>query len=244
MVKGPKISLFLKTLLLFVLLLAGVKGWGQTLLPNTSPVIQNFDGMGTTTTLPSNWRMHQTASPIWASGTSALGQQASSGSPTTGASYNWGSTAAERAAGVMSSSSYSSPSSLMGWYQNSNGSNITQLAVSYDCERYRINTAAASVQFYYSTDGSAWTSVSAGDIAAASLPTGANAYSFNPPQLTVNVASFNITGLNIPNGGNIYLRWNINTSGSNSQGIGIDNVSVTATFAAGCTPPHHPSHVI
>jgi hypothetical protein len=37
--------------------------------------------------------------------------------------------------------------------------------------------------------------------------------------------------LNIATNGNIYLRWNINTTGSNSQGIAIDNISVTAAFA-------------
>ncbi|WP_396195959.1 beta strand repeat-containing protein, partial [Flavobacterium sp.] len=35
-------------------------------------------------------------------------------------------------------------------------------------------------------------------------------------------------GVNIPNGGNFYLRWNFNTTGANSQGVGLDNVSVTA----------------
>ena len=40
---------------------------------------------------------------------------------------------------------------------------------------------AAAVTFFYSTDGSAWTSVAAGDIASASLPVSVGAiYDFNP----------------------------------------------------------------
>ena len=105
--------------------------FAQTSIPNTTPVTENFDGMNATTTLVSNWRMGvNTASPTWAGGTATLGFQASSGAPTTGATYNWGSSSTERAAGVMTSSNFASPNSLMGFYQNTNASNITQLSVS------------------------------------------------------------------------------------------------------------------
>ena len=130
----------------------------------------------------------------------------------------------------MTSGGYASPNSIMAYYRNTNASNLTQLSISYNLERYRINTAAASVQFFYSTNGTVWTAVTAGDVAAASLPTGANSYNFTPG-LSLSVGSFNITGLNIPTNGDIYLRWNLNTTGGNSQGVGIDDVSVTATFA-------------
>jgi hypothetical protein len=190
---------------------------------------QNFDAMAATTTLPTNWRFHRSASPTWAAGVATVGQQASSGSPATGSGYNWGSTAAERAVGVMSSGSFASPSSFMWNLTNGTGATISQMAVSYDVERYRINSAAASVQFFYSTDGTTWTAVTAGDVAAGSLPTGTSAYAFNPPNLTVNVGVFYITGLSIPNAANFYFRWNLNTTGANSQGIGIDNVVLSNT---------------
>jgi hypothetical protein len=216
---------------------------GQTNIPNTTPILQNFDGMAATLNLPSNWRIQQSGTPTWAGGSTTVGQQASSGTPATGASYNWGSTAAERALGVMTSGGYASPNSVMAWYRNTNASNITQLSVSYSCERYRRNSAAASVQFFYSTNGSTWTAVTAGDVAAASLPTGTSVYGFNPPNLVVNVASFNISSLSIANNADIYLRWNLNTTGSNSQGIGIDDVSVTATFAGVCAAPTQATNV-
>ncbi|MFZ4474040.1 MAG: choice-of-anchor D domain-containing protein, partial [Saprospiraceae bacterium] len=130
----------------------------------------------------------------------------------------------------MASSGFGSPNSLLAFFRNTNSAELTTLTISYSVEQYRVNTAAASIQFFYSLNGSTWTAVPLGDVAASSLPTGASAYSF-PPALTVNVAAFNITSLGITQNSDIYLRWNINTTGSNSQGLGIDNVSVTATFA-------------
>lgn len=209
--------------------------FGQISIPNTTPITQNFDAMGSSSTasLPANWKMSPAgaAAPTWAAAGNftAVNQQASSGTPTAGGRYNWGTSATERALGVMTSGSYASPSSIMAFFTNTNASAITDLTISYDLERYRVNTAVASVQFYYSLDGSTWTAATAGDIAAASIPTGANAYNFSPG-LTVNVSAFTISGLSIANASSVYLRWNLNTTGSNSQGIGIDNFSLTATF--------------
>jgi len=126
----------------------------------------------------------------------------------------------------------------MGEYTNKNSSAITALTVSYKCERYRQNTANASVQFYYSLNGSSWTAVTAGDISTNELPTGSSVYGFNPPNLTVTKSGINITGLNVAQNQVIYLRWNLNTTGSNSQGIGIDDVTVTATFGSGPAGPN------
>jgi len=122
----------------------------------------------------------------------------------------------------------------MAWYQNSNSTAISQLTISYNVERYRINTAAASVQFYYSLDGSVWIAVTAGDLNT--ITTGTSSYGY--PLNTYNVTAFNITGLNVQNGSSIYLRWNFNTTGSNSQGLGLDDVSVTAAFSN--PPPSAP----
>ncbi|MBC7696436.1 MAG: T9SS type A sorting domain-containing protein [Burkholderiales bacterium] len=216
------------------------KSWGQISIPNTTPVTENFDAMGVSATasLPANWKFSDAgnSAPTWANAGNftAVNIQASSGNPVTGGRYNWGTTlATDRALGVMTSAGYASPNSIMAFYQNTNAGNLTQLAVSYDLERYRINTTAASVQFYYSLDGSTWIAAAVGDVPAATIGTGVNAYIY-APQATFPVGSFNITGLNISTNGSIYLRWNLNTGASNSQGIGIDNVSVTATF---CTPP-------
>ncbi|MBU6182732.1 MAG: lamin tail domain-containing protein [Verrucomicrobia bacterium] len=45
-----------------------------------------------------------------------------------------------------------------------------------------------------------------------------------------------LNSLSIANGSAIYLRWVFNTTGSNSQGLGLDNVSLTATAASATAP--------
>ncbi len=227
----------MKSLILFLFLSLNITFvLGQISVPNTSVITQNFNGMLATVTLPSNWKMHaSTASPTFAGGSASLFQQASSGSPTTGGTYNWGSSTTERAAGAMTSGSFASPNNLMSFFRNTHPTdNINQLTIDYNAERYRINSAAASIQFFYSLDGSAWTAVTAGDISAASIPTGASSYTFATP-LTITKTGIIISSLNIAPNGDFYLRWNINTTGSNSQGIGIDNVNVTAAFSASST---------
>ncbi len=191
---------------------------------------QNFDGMDATLNLPTNWRMAaSTASPTWGGAGTTVTQQASLGTPSNGGTYNWGSSAAERAVGAMTSGTFNSPNNLLVYYQNtSNTGTITQLTISYNAERYRINAASASIEFYYSLNGTSWLPVSSGDIVSSLFPTGSSSHSF-PPSLTIN-RSFSITSLNIRQSEAFYLRWNINTTGANSQGIGIDDVSVTPTF--------------
>ena len=98
----------------FVLVVIYSSAFAQTSIPTTTAVTQNFDGMAATLVAPTNWRMHQSATPSYALGTGALTQQASSGTPTVGGSYNWGAGASERAIGVMTSGTYASPNSVIG----------------------------------------------------------------------------------------------------------------------------------
>lgn len=219
--------------ILFTLLLVTMLSFAQISITTTTPVTQNFNSITSGSTLPANWKLQaSTASPTWSSGagTSTVAYT-NTGSPTAGGTYIWGNTGnTDTSVGAMTSGSFASPNNLMAFYVNSNANPISALAISYNAKKYRTNTAAASVQFFYSLNGSTWTAVTAGDIAAATIGTGASAYNFGTPT-TYSVGSFNITGLNIPNGSNFYLRWNINTTGASSQAIGIDDVSVTPTFS-------------
>jgi uncharacterized repeat protein (TIGR02543 family) len=234
------------TLLIVLSVLVSKMGVGQVSLTNAAASnTQNFDAMGTsaTATLPANWKMSGAglgSSSGWATATNvtAVTQQASTGSPTTGGRYNWGTSSTERSLGVMTSGGYASTSGIMSFYTNGGTSNITTLTIAYDLERYRINTAAASVLFYYSLDGTSWITVAAGDIATSALPTGTSAYNYTTtgaPSSTncgiINKSNITISSLNIAPGSSFYLKWVLNTSGGNSQGIGIDNVVCTATFS-------------
>ncbi|MCD9853452.1 YDG domain-containing protein [Epilithonimonas sp. JDS] len=234
-----KSSVIRKRFVFLLMLTMAVNVWAQIEIPSTAIVTENFNTMGTSISnaLPVSWRLQNSASPTFAGGTRTVGFQFSSGAPASGGLYNWGNSAgSDRSPGVMTSGSFSSPSSLMGYYKNTNTAAITKITVSYNVERYRINSSAASVQFYYSTNGSTWTAVSAGDVPTASLPTGSSAYGF--PQLTVSVNNFDVAFANaVAPAGVFYLRWNINTTGSNSQGIGIDDVTVKASFVETCAAP-------
>lgn len=231
-------KLFKMHFIVFCLFLISSLSFGQIAISSSTPVTQNFTiGATATASLPSGWRVSSAgnSSPTW-SGSSivATTQQASSGSPTAGGIYNWGNgtTTTDRAIGFMTSGGYASPNSIMAFYTNTSGLQINDLAISFDYERYRINTAACEITFFTSTDGTTWTARTAGDSGA--FTTGTSAYNFTTG--TVVSRSFTLSGVNIPAGGNIYFRWNFNTTGTNSQGVGLDNVSVTATLASAAVP--------
>ena len=234
---SPAQSLSAALALCATLALPAATGWGQISISNTSPITENFDGLGTSTSasLPSNWKMSAAgagSSAGWSTATNltAVNAAASSGTPTAGARYNWGNgtTTTDRAVGFMTSGGYATPNSIMAYYVNNTGQTITALAISFDIERYRINSTASSVTFFTSTDGSNWTSVTSGDSGA--LSTGSSSYTFSGG--TVVTKSFSVSGLTIANGGGVYLRWVFSTASSNSQGLGLDNVSLTATTGA------------
>jgi hypothetical protein len=228
-------------MLLFVMMLLGQVGWGQISITNGSAVVENFNGIGSTATasLPSNWKFSaagQGSSSLSyysnAANLTATTAAASSGSPTAGGRYNWGNgtTTTDRAIGFMTSGSYSSPNSIMAWYRNISGVQINDISVSFDFERYRINSNTCSVAFYTSTDGTTWTSRSGGDISTTEFAVGASSYTFTGG--TTSSKTVSLTGVNIANNSHFYLMWVVtNTNSSSSQGIGLDNVSLTATLA-------------
>jgi hypothetical protein len=230
---------FLRYILVFLLLFPSFIEISlcQTLLPSAATVTQNFNAMGTGMALPANWRIQQGNTPTWAAGSGNVTQVQTTTATciTTGGTYNFMSIATERAVGALTSGSFASPNSIMGYFRNTNTSNLTQLTVSYNAERYKVNVTNASIQFYYSTDGINWTVVTAGEVLSSSFPVSATV-TCGFPLSTVNVSAFTITGLNIAPNNDIYLRWNLNTIGSNSQAIGIDDIDVTPGFVS-CTTP-------
>src|SRR5260221_202618 len=77
-----------------------------------------------------------------------------------------------------------------------------------------------------STDGITWSSQSSGDTGAFS--TGSSSYTFTAASgQTVVSKTVAVTGLSIINGSSYYIRWNFDTTGANSQGLGLDNLVLT-----------------
>jgi len=209
------------------------------LIPNTSAQTQNFDGMASTgaATLPTGFRVSNataysggTSATTLAAGTSGAGALTGTSG---GGTYNFANgvtaSATDRALGFLTSGSFASPRSIMLEIQNTTGSTITELNISFDYEKYRTGSRAFDWTFFSGSDGSAWTAQTGGDQSYSA--DGANAVVNPSTTISKNVT---ITGLSIAANAKYYLRWTFTGSGgsTNGQAIGIDNFSITATLAA------------
>jgi autotransporter-associated beta strand protein len=206
---------------------------------------QNFDGMGSTTTatLPTGFKVNgNNTTPDWATGTTATTQ--AGGTSGTGAltgtsgggTYNFANgvtaSATDRALGFLTSGSYASPNSLILKITNNTGVTINNLDITFDYEKYRAGTRAWNLTFFHGSATNPTTSNTSGDQAYG--VDGANAV-VNPP--TTISKTVNLTGLSIANGASYYIKWtSTGLAGStNSQGIAVDNFSITATTSATTT---------
>ena len=192
---------------------------------------QNFDSMGTSRTLPDDWQMtfnnnftYPSHDPYLDS-SSSLAYQASSGTPTTPGTYNFGSAAGlDRAVGSIPFSTFSSAttlSSLLLAHFYINDPAITSLRISYDIETYFIGELPIpTILGLYSSSQVAtnWNGLAA-DIGSGSVL--GNNFT-TPPSKTVNTVlkSANFTT------GDLYLIYQFNGDGAN--GLALDNLSVTA----------------
>lgn len=214
-------------------LLAAATGAAQIPLPAPGLVFtETFNTLGTTATagLPEGWRMTAAgdATVRWDDATNLLATsaQASGGSPTAGGRYNWGQSATDRAPGFMSSSGHPSPGSLLAAFTNTSATVVGGVELGFEYERYRQNTTPALITFHHSLDGVNWTAAPAGD--SGPFATGPSSYGFATPVSTV-ARTVNLGGLELAPGGSLYLRWTFDTGGVNSQGLGLDNVSLAVS---------------
>jgi hypothetical protein len=201
----------------------------QINIPPSGTVTETFNAMNTGTALPSGWKMSAagtTADWTSVSNVTTVSQQASSGTPTTAGRYNWGTTAAtDRAIGFMTDGSYSTPNTILAQFRNTTGTTITALTLTFQVERYRVNTAGFFLQFASSATGTGWTPQASGNISAAVFATAASAYTFETPRTVYKTVT--LTGISIANNADYYFRWVFNNVNSaNSQGLGLDNVKL------------------
>ncbi|MDN3678262.1 T9SS sorting signal type C domain-containing protein [Flavobacterium paronense] len=230
----------------FVLVLNSVSSYGQVNIPSATPVTQNFDALGSsaTATLPTGFVVNNnstnyttgTTATVLAYGTSGTGAVTG----TSGAGIiNWANgvtaSATDRSLGFLTGSSLTSPRNIIIQIKNTGATNITDLAVAFDYEKYRTGTRAFNWTFTHGATGTAVnTSNASGDQAyAADAANGV----VNPP--TTISKTLNLTGLTIAPNGFYYLCWTLTGVGgaTNGQGMGIDNLSLTATFAVSCAAP-------
>lgn len=215
----------------------------QISIQNGATITEDFSiGATATAATPANWKVDKNATvrtvgTYSAAGTATERLGGDNLSTTAGNGiYNLAAgdqaTASDRAIGGLSSGSASKSVNVYTYLQNNGPQSIKSFSISYDVERYRNGTNAAgfAMQLYYSTDGAAWTA--AGDAFITSFAANADNTGFaSAPGETKSVTN---KGLNVtvPAGGSIYFAWNYSvasgTTTSNSQALGLDNVSITA----------------
>jgi hypothetical protein len=208
-----------------------------SIVTSGAAVTQNFNSIGSTAaaSLPSGFRVSNTGNytlgtsvTTVAAGTSGTGVLTGT---STGGTYNFANgvtaTSTDRSIGFISTGSFTSPREIMLQVQNNTGSTITDLAISWNYEKYRSGSRAFDWTFFTGTNGTTWSPVLSGNQSYAADPN--NTVISNPP-LSIN-KSINVTGLSVPNGGFYYLRWVYTGVGgsTNAQGLGIDDFSITST---------------
>lgn len=246
-------------LALFGLLMGSGAGTAVAQQPVTPLYSQNFDSIGTAqiATLPANWRAdkHTTERTLgtWAAAGTVTEQRSGDNMSQTAQNgiYNFGAgvpaTATDRAIGWVSSASATKSGNLYVHLENNTGTPLNSISVAYDVEKYRNGTNAAgfSIQLYYSTDGSNWTS--AGSTFLTSFPGGDAANTgFTPaPGETRYVVGTLTFSAPIAVDGEFYLAWNYSvttgTTTSNAQALAVDNVVVSPTTISNLTPDDTPA---
>ncbi len=221
--------------LLFVLFVTGGV-WGQYSLTVTT-YSQNFDGLGTGNSTVAGGDLNLVSGTLngwyfFESGTNANTTiTAGTGSASTGDTYNFGAAAgADRTLGGLQSGSLNPTFGF--YFTNNTGGTITDIAITYNGETWRVGTAGRSdrIDFQYSTDATSlstgtWTDADPLDYANPGQATGSGSV-----QHTASISN-TLSGLSIANTATFFIRWtDFNASGSD-DGMGVNDFSFTATLA-------------
>lgn len=245
---------FIKRFLLLLLLSIVGSGvsWAQVNISAGNTVTQDFSiGTTATATLPTGWKADKNTTvrlvgsySTAATATSVAGGNTLSSTAGNGI-YNFGAgvsgTATDRAVGGLSSSSASKSVNVYVQLTNNGAGSISSFTISYAVEKYRngSNSAGFSIQMYYSTDGTTWTSAGSDFLTSYVADADNNGYA-SAPGTTTNVSSKTLSQA-LAAGNSLYLAWNYSvTSGtttSNAQALGIDDVSITAVSSTPISVP-------
>ncbi len=213
---------------------------------------QNFDGMGTTSTIPTGWshigRLGGSNS-TWGTSIPASGSISAASAGTTNNSlivasnsfsgtsntraYNYsGSTTSNRALGTSPTSGAGNILQLR--LLNNTGASFNTVQIAYDIRRFATSSSSESlpgyVLFASVNGGSTWTALTALNPNATTVPN-TNGTSTFSQQITLASA--------IANGSELRLRWvdDNSTSASPDQRIGLDNISISVVNPGVCGVP-------
>ena len=233
-----KQTLFALVAVLFVTLLSAVD-----IIPGGT-VSQDFTiGTSATATLPTGWKVDKNSSArtlgSYSAAATATDYNAGNNmlSSASNGVYNYGagvaSSATDRAIGWVSSGSATKSGNLYLLLTNTSASSIPSFTISYNVEKYRkgTNTAGFSIQMYYSTNGTSWTSAGSDFLTSIPADTGANDGYASAPGATFNVSAKSLP-VSVSASSVLYLAWNYSvttgTTTSNAQALGVDDVTIVA----------------
>jgi uncharacterized repeat protein (TIGR01451 family) len=226
----------LPVLLVAAALLSGVQSAGAQCISLTtlgSAATQNFDTLSNTAGSTTN----NLTIPGWflteGGGGARDNEQyaVDTGSSTTGDMYSYGAAGStERALGQLRSGTLIP---LFGaCYTNNTGSTITNLAIAYNGEEWRLGTAGRTDQmsFEYSTNATdlvtgTWTNVAALNFVTPDTAT-VGAKNGNAAADRTALSS-TITSLSIANGATFWIRWNDTDASGADDGLAVDDFSLT-----------------
>jgi len=204
------------------------------------PMVESFDGLGTAKhgAMPIGWVL--SPDPSYALGHNATDYSAGTsgdGALTANSSPGFinladgdNATSTDRSIGFLTDQLSPRAKHLIVGFQNITGSDVTELQISYDIEKYRSGTRPNEIHFFYGYDGVVWNEVTD---ALQHYDADAAIAVVNPP--TSVSKSIGLSNLNIPDQGSLYLRWAYTaTTPNNCQVLAIDNFQ----FLAG--PPQQP----
>jgi hypothetical protein len=176
---------------------------------------------------------------------------ADAGGATAGNLYSYGaSSAADRAIGALGSSNVAAGSFAHGvLLQNTSGTTITSITVTYSGEQWRSAGAVTAnvVGFYYKTSSSSitaltpnvnttWTAVPALNFSSPINTGAAAALNGNLAANRVVVAATPIPSLSLANNDYIMLKWEDPDHTGSDHGLSIDDVTITWTVASSSPP--------
>jgi hypothetical protein len=233
----------------------GNAGWGQVSISAGNTVGESFSiGTSPFAKLPNGWKVNnlnsvRTVGPVGTYATAKLYTNKSGGNLLSDLAkngiYNFGAgdplTATDRAVGGLSSNTGSKSVNEFVELNNTGATSINYFTINYDVEKYRDgkNAAGFSIQMYYSTNDTTWTSAGPQFLTSFNADMDDNGY-FSAPGATVYINNQPLA-VSLPAGANLYLAWNYSVTSGNStkdaQALGIDDVSITAAPAGAASVP-------
>jgi len=226
-------------LFLFLMMLSGLSNAQISISSTTTPHTQNFNTLrsssGSSSTLPSGWRLTETGSAANSRYT------VDAGATTTGDSYSYGAVNnTERALGTLQSSSLIPVFGAQ--FRNTTGRTITSLIISYTGEQWRCGTTgrgADRLDFQYSLNASSltngtWVDNNTLDFSSINV-TSVGARNGNLAE-NRSLRAATISGLSIANNAIFWIRWTDFDASGADDGLAIDDFSIQLS-ASDLTPP-------